>query len=84
MKLEFVLLLLFLPAFLAYPRPGGEGGNEEDKPEGTDDGEEEEEEEKEDELEDKALSPPDHIAGAPLERDDHLNTVSMCMYVMCV
>ena len=85
MKLEFVLLLLFLPAFLAYPRPAGKEGKEEDKPEGTDDGEEEEEEEeKEDELEDKELSARDHIAGVSLERDGHLNTVSMCMYVMCV
>ena len=53
MKLEFVLLLLFLPAFLACPRPAGEEWKEDDKPEGTDDGEEEEE--KEDELEDKEL-----------------------------
>ena len=82
MKLEFVQLLLFVLAFLAYPRPAGEEGKEEDKLEGTDDVEEEEE--KEDELEDKELSPPDHIAGTPLERDGHLNTVSVCVYVMCV
>ena len=61
------MLLLFLPAFLAYPRPAGEEGNEEDKPEGTDDGEEEEEENK-DELEDKELSARDHIAGVSLDR----------------
>ena len=81
-KLRFVLLLLCLPAVLAYPSPAGEEGKEEDRSEGTDDGEvddddeEEEEEEEGDELEDKEFSPPDHIAGAPLERDGHLNTVS--------
>ena len=80
-KLRFVLLLLCLPAVLAYPRPAGEEGKEEDRSEGTEDGEvdddeEEEEEEEGDELEDKEFSPPDHIAGAPLERDGHLNTVS--------
>ena len=86
-KLQFVLLLLCLPTVLAYPRPAGEEGKEENRSEGRDDGEvvddddddddeEEEEEEEEDELEDKEFSPPDHIAGAPLERDGHLNTVS--------
>ena len=60
-KLRFVLLLLCLPAVLAFPRPAGK------------------EEERDDELEDKELSPPDHIAGAPLERDGHLNTVSVCL-----
>ena len=80
-KLQFVLLPLCLPVVLAYPRPAGEEGKEEDRSEGTEDGEvdddvEEEEEEEEDELEDKEFSPPDHIAGAPLERDGHLNTVS--------
>ena len=80
-KLRFVLILLCLPAVLAYPRPAGEEGKEEDRSEGTDDGEvddedEEEEEEEGDDLEDKEFSPPDHIAGAPLERDRHLNTVS--------
>ena len=84
MKLQFVLLLLCLPAVLAFPRPAGEEGKEEERSEGTDDGELEEEEEEEedgedDELEDKELSPPDHIAGAPLERDGHLNTVSVCL-----
>ena len=59
---------------VAYPRPPGEEGKEEDRSEGTDDREVEEEEE--DDLEDKEFSPPDHIAGAPLERDGHLNTVS--------
>ena len=49
---------------------------------GTDDGEEEEEED--DKLEDKELSPQDHIAGAPLERDGQLNTVSMCEHVTCM
>ena len=81
-KLQFVLLLLCLPAVLAFPRPAGEEGKEEERSEGTDDGELEEEEEEEgedDELEDKELSPPDHIAGAPLERDGHLNTVSVCL-----
>ena len=63
-KLQFVLLLLCLPAVLAFPRPAGEEGKEE---------------ERDDELEDKELSPPDHIAGAPLERDGHLNTVSVCL-----
>ena len=76
-KLQFVLLLLCLPAVLAFPRPAGEEGKEEERSEGTDDGELEEGED--DELEDKELSPPDHIAGAPLERDGHLNTVSMCL-----
>ena len=77
-KLRFVLLLLCLPAVLAYPRPAGEEGKEEDRSEGTEDGEvdDDEEEEEGDELEDKEFSPPDHIAGAPLERDGHLNTVS--------
>jgi len=78
-KLRFVLLLLCLPAVLAYLRPPGEEGNEEDRTEGTDDGEVEEEEEEEeegDDQEDKEFSPPDHISGAPLERDEHLNTVS--------
>ena len=77
-KLRFVLLLLCLPTVLAYPRPAGEEGKEEDRTEGTDDGEvdDDEEEEEGDELEDKEFSPPDHIAGAPLERDGHLNTVS--------
>ena len=79
-KLRFVLLLLCLPAVLAYPRPAGEEGKEEDRSEGTDDGEvdddDEEEEEEGDELEDKEFSPPDHIADAPLEPDGHLNTVS--------
>ena len=78
-KLRFVLLLLCLPAVLAYPRPPGEEGKEEDRTEGTDDeevDEEEDEEEEGDDLEDKEFSPPDHIAGAPLERDGHLNTVS--------
>ena len=95
MKLRFVLLFLCLPAVLAFPRPAGEEGKEEERSEGTDDGELEEEEEEEgedDELEDKELSPPDHIAGAPLERDGHLNTVSVCLracvyvcyeYVLC-
>ena len=78
-KLRFVLLLLCLPAVLAYPRPPGEEGKEEDRTEGADDegtDEEEEEEEEGDDLEGKEFSPPDHIAGAPLERDGHLNTVS--------
>ena len=78
-KLRFVLLLLCLPTVLAYPRPAGEEGKEEDRTESTDDGEvdnDEEEEAEGDELEDKEFSPPDHIAGAPLERDGHLNTVS--------
>ena len=78
-KLRFVLFLLCLPAVLAYPRPAGEEGKEEDRSEGTDDGEvvDDDEEEKEgDELEDKEFSPPDHIAGAPLEWDGHLNMVS--------
>ena len=69
-KLQFVLLLLCLPTVLAYPRPAGEEGKEEDRSEDTD------EEEEGGELEDKEFSPPDHIAGAPLERDGHLNTVS--------
>ena len=65
-------------AVLAYPRPAEEEGKEEDRSEGTDDGEvdDDDEEEEGDELEDKEFSPPDHIAGAPLERDGHLNTVS--------
>ena len=75
-KLRFVLLLLCLPAVLAYPRPPGEEGKEEDRTEGADDGEVDEEEEEGDDLEGKEFSPPDHIAGAPLERDGHLNTVS--------
>ena len=77
-KLRFVLLFLCLPAVLAYPRPAGEEGKEEDRSEDTDDGEvdDDEEEEEGDELEDKEFSPPDHIAGAPLEQDGHLNTVS--------
>ena len=79
MKLQFVLLLLCLPVVLAFPRPAGEEGKEEERSEGTDDEELEEEEEEDDELEDKELSPPDHIAGAPLERDGHLNTVSVCL-----
>ena len=60
-----------------------EEGKEESRPEGTDDGELEEEEEErgDDELEDKELSPPDHIAGAPLEQEGHLNTVSVCLRV---
>ena len=85
-----LILLLCLPAVLPFPRPVGQGRKEEDRTEGTDDGEvdkEEEEEEEGDELEDKEFSPPDHIAGAPLERDGHLNTVSVClrafMYVIC-
>ena len=62
---------------MAYPHPAGEEEKEEDRSEGTDDGEVEEEEEEEgDELEDKEFSPPDHIAGVPLERDRHLNTAS--------
>ena len=32
-----------------------------------------------DELEDKELSPPDHIADAPLEWGSHLNTVTVCL-----
>ena len=77
-KLRFVLLLLCLPTVLAYPRPAGEEGKEEDRSEGAEDGEvdDDDEEEEGDELEDKEFSPPDHIAGAPLERDGHLNTVS--------
>ena len=60
-----------------------EEGKEESRPEGTDDGELEEEEERgEDKLEDEELSPPDHIAGAPMERDRCLNMVSVC--VCCV
>ena len=48
-KLRFVLLLLCLPAVLAYPRLAGEEGKEEERSEGTDDGVvEEEEEEKSD------------------------------------
>ena len=80
-KLQFVLLLLCLPAVLAFPRPAGEEGKEEERSEGTDDGEleEEEEEGEDDELEDKELSPPDHIVSAPLEQDGHLNTVSVCL-----
>ena len=58
-----------------------EEGKEESRPEGTDDGELEEEEKREDdELEDKELSPPDHIAGAPLEWDRRLNMVSVCLH----
>ena len=59
-KLRFVLLLLCLPAVLAYPRPPGEEGNEEDRTEGADDGEvdEEDEEEEGDDLEGKEFSPP--------------------------
>ena len=60
-----------------------EEGKEESRPESTDYGELEEEEGEEgedDELEDKELSPPDHIAGAPLERDGHLNAVSVCLH----
>ena len=68
---------------MAFPRPAGQEGKEEERSEGTDDRdleeEEEEEEGEDDELEDKELSPPDHIAGAPLERDGHLNTVSVCL-----
>ena len=71
-----MLLLLCLPAVLAYPCPAGEEGKEWDRSEGTDDGEVNEEVEEEDDLEDKEFSPPDHIAGAPLKRDGHLNTVS--------
>ena len=41
--LHFVLLLLCLPAVLAYHPPPGEEGNEEDRNEDTDDGEVEEE-----------------------------------------
>ena len=41
--------------------------------------EDDEEEGEDDELEDKELSPPDHIAGAPLERDGHLNMSSVCL-----
>ena len=48
-KLRFVLLLLCLPAVLAYPRPAGEEGKEEDRTEGTDDGEIDEEDEEEEE-----------------------------------
>ena len=62
-KLRFVLLLLCLPAVLAYPRPAGEEGKEEDRSEGTDDGEVDDEDEEEEDIE---FSPPDHIAGAPL------------------
>ena len=59
-----------------------EEGKEESRSEGTDDDElEEEGEGEDDELEDKELSPPDHIARAPLERDGHLNTVSVCLRV---
>ena len=46
-KLRFVLLLLCLPAVLAYPRPAGEVGKEEDRSESTDDGEIDKEEEEE-------------------------------------
>ena len=53
-KLRFVLLLLCLPAVLAYPRHPGEEGKEEDRTEGTDDGGTDEEEEEEgDDLEDR-------------------------------
>lgn len=56
-KLRFVLLLLCLPAVLAYCRPAGEEEKEEDRSEGADDGgtdeEEEEEDKDEDDLEDK-------------------------------
>ena len=77
MKLRFVTPSL-PSSRVAYPRPPGEEGKEEDRSEGTDDREVEKEEEEEegDDLEDKEFSPPDHIAGAPLERDGHLNTVS--------
>ena len=60
---------------------------EESRPEGTDDGELEEEEEGgggEDKLEDEELSPPDHIAGAPMERDRCLNMVSVCVWCVSV
>ena len=57
-----------------------EEGKEESRPEGLDDGELEEEEERgEDKLEDEELSPPDHIAGAPMEWDRCLNMVSVCV-----
>ena len=47
-KLRFVLLLLCLPAVLAYPRPAGEEEKEEeDRYEGTDDRVVEEEEKEE-------------------------------------
>ena len=72
-KLRFVLLLLCLPTILAYPRPPGEEGNEEDRTEGTDDGEVDEE----DDLVDKEFSPPDHNAGAP----EHGQLVCICMRV---
>ena len=47
-KLRFVLLLLCIPAVLAYPRLAGEEEKEEDRSEGTDDGVVEEEEEESD------------------------------------
>ena len=51
----------------------------------TDDGELEEEEERgEDKLEDEELSPPDHIAGVPMERDRCLNMVSVCVCGVCL
>ena len=58
-KLRFVLLLLCLPTVLAYPRPAGEEGKEEDRIEGTDDGEIDEQKE-EDDLEDRVLSSRPH------------------------
>ena len=70
-------VVVFAPCHLAR-----EEGKEESRPEGTDDGElEEDGEGEDDELEDEELSPPDHIAGAPLERDGHLNTISVCLRV---
>ena len=46
-NLRFVLLLLCIPAVLAYPRLAGEEEKVEDRSEGTDDGVVEEEEEEE-------------------------------------
>ena len=46
-KLQFVLLLLCLPALLTYTRLAGEERKEGERAEGTDDGEIDEEEEEE-------------------------------------
>ena len=78
-KLRFVLLLLCLPAVLAYPRPPGEEGNEEERTEGADDGEvdEEDEEEEGDDLEGKDCGRTSGAGRTP----EHGQLVCICMRV---
>ena len=82
-----ILLLLCLPAVLAFPRPAGQE-RKEDRTEGTDDGEIDKEEEEGDELEGGVFSSGPHCgrAAGTGRSPEHGQRVSARVYVcyLCV